>query len=131
MKIGVFSAVFGDKPWEEACKAIHDFGVTAVEVGCGGFIGKKHLNPQELLKDKTKRQKFKDKADKYGLEISALAAHGNPLHPDEKVAKEHTDDLMAAVELAPLLGVDLVNCFGGCPGADESGTGSGGPPRCG
>ncbi len=119
MKIGVLSALFGDKSWEEACKTAHDYGVKAIEVGSGGFVGKGHLNPQELLKDKTRRKKFKDIADKFGLEISALSAHGNPIHPDPGYAREHSDDLKATVELAPRLGVKIVNGFAGCPGAGK------------
>ena len=119
MKIGVFSALYGDRSWEEACKAVQESGVAAIEVGAGGFIGKKHLDPQALLKDKSQRTKFRDTAHKYGLEISAISAHGNPLHPHKKIAAEHSDDLKASVELAALLGVGVVNCFGGCPGAGE------------
>ncbi len=119
MKVGVFSALFGDKSWEEACKTSHEYGVKTIEAGSGGVVGKGHVHPQELLKDKVKRKRFKDTAEKYGLEISALSAHGNPLHPDKNYASEHSDDLKATAELAPLLGVKVVNCFGGCPGAGE------------
>ena len=41
------------------------------------------------------------------------------IHPDKKIAASDSDDLRASAELAPLLGVDVVNCFGGCPGAGE------------
>ncbi len=119
MKLGVFSALFGDKSWEEACKSAKEYGVGAIEVGGGGFVGKNHLNPREVLKDKTKIMKFKDIADKNGLEISAISVHGNPIHPDPDVSKEHSDDIRAAIELAPQLGIKVVNGFAGCPGAGE------------
>lgn len=119
MEIGVFAALFGDRSWEEACKAIHDLGIKVVEVASGGVVGKKHLNPQELLKDKVKRNKFLDTTKKYGLKISGLSAHGNPLHPDKKIAASDSDDLKASAELAPLLGAEVVIGFGGCPGAGE------------
>jgi sugar phosphate isomerase/epimerase len=117
MKLGVFSALFGNKSWEEACKSAKEYGVGAIEVGGGGFVGKNHLNPREVLKDKAKIMKFKDIADKNGLEISAISVHGNPIHPDPDVSKEHSDDIRAAIELAPQLGVKVVNGFAGCPGA--------------
>ena len=120
MEIGVFSALFGNKSWEEACKAASSFGVKAIEAGSGGVVGKGHVHPQEFLKDKAKRKKFTDTAEKYRLKISALSAHGNPLHPDSDFASAHSDDLKATTELAPLLGVDVVNCFGGCPGAGKA-----------
>ena len=119
MEIGVFSALFGDRSWEEACKSASKYGVKAIEAGSGGVVGKGHVNPQEFLKDKSKRQKFMDTAEKYGLRVSALSAHGNPLHPDSGTADSDSDDLKASAELAPLLGLDIVNCFGGCPGAGE------------
>jgi sugar phosphate isomerase/epimerase len=119
MKIGVFSALYGDRSWEEACKAISEYGVKAVEAGSGGVIGKYHVHPQEFLKDRAKRKRFIHTAKKYGLEISALSAHGNPLHPDKEFSKAHSDDLKATTELASLMGIDVVNCFGGCPGAGE------------
>lgn len=119
MEIGVFAALFGDRSWEDACKAVHDLGLKAIEVASGGVVGKKHLNPQELLKDKVKRNKFLDTAKKHGLKISGLSAHGNPLHPDKKIASSDSDDLKASAELAPLLGADVVIGFGGCPGAGE------------
>ena len=60
MRIGVFSALFGDRSWEDACKAIHDYGITAIEVGSGGFIGTSHLDSREIIKDKAKIKEFKD-----------------------------------------------------------------------
>jgi sugar phosphate isomerase/epimerase len=119
MKIGLFSPLFKDMSWEEACRSASGYGVKAIEAASGGFAGKGHVHPQELLKDKARRKKFKDTAEKYGLEISALSAHGNPLHPDKRFAAEHSDDLKATAELAPFLGVNVVNCFGGCPGGGE------------
>jgi len=119
MRIGVLSALYGDKSIEEACKSISEAGVSAVEIGAGGFVGKKHLNPQELLKDKSKINKLKDTVEKYGLEISAISVHGNPIHPDSSLSAEHSGDIEAAVELAPQLGVKVINGFAGCPGAGE------------
>ncbi len=119
MKIGVFSALYGDRSIEDACKSIKEAGVSAIEIGAGGFVGKNHLNPQELLKDKSKVRKLKDIVEKYNLEISALSVHGNPIHPDPSVSAEHSGDIEAAAELAPQLGVKVVNGFAGCPGAGE------------
>ena len=40
MKLGVLSFVFGEKSWKDACAEIKKAGLDAVEVGCGGFVGK-------------------------------------------------------------------------------------------
>ena len=57
-----------------------------------------------------------DTIHKYGLEISALSAHGNAVHPDKAIAKKFDEDLTNAILLAEKLGVPVVNTFSGCPG---------------
>ena len=53
---------------------------------------------------------------KYDMEISALAAHGNGVHPNPEIAASFTKDFENAVLLAEQLGVDTVITFSGCPG---------------
>ena len=50
------------------------------------------------------------------MEISALSAHGNAVHPDKAIAKKFDEDLTNALLLAEKLGVPVVNTFSGCPG---------------
>jgi hypothetical protein len=57
-----------------------------VEIGCGGFPGNAHANPEILLNDAGKLDEFKALIEKYGLQISALSCHGNPLHPNKEIA---------------------------------------------
>ena len=116
MKLSVFAVLLADKSLDEACKYLAQSGVQAIEIGCGGFPGKAHCNPEELLKDEKKIQEFKATIDKYGLEIAALSTHGNALHPDKAVAKAFHDDFVNAVLLAEKLGVKRVITFSGCPG---------------
>lgn len=87
-----------------------------VEIGCGGFPGTAHCNAAELLADENKQKEFLDTIHKYGLEISALSAHGNAVHPDKAIAKKFDEDLTNAILLAEKLGVPVVNTFSGCPG---------------
>ncbi|KKL62167.1 hypothetical protein LCGC14_2187940, partial [marine sediment metagenome] len=60
-----------------------------------------------------------EQGQRRGLFISALNASGNPLHPDKDYSGEHVNDLKNAVTLAGKMGVKVVNCFAGCPGAGE------------
>jgi sugar phosphate isomerase/epimerase len=120
MKLGVMANVYADKSWADACKAAREAGLTAIEPGTGGFVGKNHCNPQALLKDKKAVKNWVETAEKNGLEISGLSCHGNLLHPDKKVSDEHIADLEATIELASLIGVKVINEFGGCPGANEN-----------
>lgn len=119
MKLGVFTVLYGNLPFEEALDTIAAKGVEAVEIGCGGYPGQAHCNPYELLADEDKLAAFKQAIDSRGLMISALSCHGNPLHPQAAIAKSFHDDFMATLDLAAKLGVSVVNGFSGCPGDHE------------
>ena len=116
MKLGVFNAVLAGMTFEDAMKYLADSGVQAVEIGCGGYPGKAHCDPAVLLKDEAKLEHFKKVLKDNNLEISALSAHGNPVHPDPEVAKRYHDDFVNAVLLAEKLGVKRIIGFSGCPG---------------
>ena len=116
MKLGVLTVALGDMSLDAACKFLSEQGVQMVEIGCGGFPGTAHCNAAELLADENKQKEFLDTIHKYGLEISALSAHGNAVHPDKAIAKKFDEDLTNAILLAEKLGVPVVNTFSGCPG---------------
>ena len=116
MKLSVFAVLLADRSLDEACKYLEDSGVQAVEIGAGGFPGKAHCNPEELLRDESKIAEFKNTIEKHGLEIAALSTHGNAVHPDPAVAKQFHDDFVNTVLLAEKLGVKRVITFSGCPG---------------
>lgn len=119
MKLSVLENLYAAKTLEESLSIITGLGVHTVEMGAGGYPGKAHCNPEELLADKAKFNAFVDTFKKYDVEICALAAHGNPLHPDAKTAAAYDADLKNAVLLAEKLGIDTVVCFSGCPGDSE------------
>ncbi len=116
MKLGTFTVVLGDMNLEKACEFLSKNGVKMVEIGCGGFPGTAHCNPDVLLNDEKELEKFKDTIKKYNLEISALSAHGNMVHPVKETAASYDEDLTKAILLAEKLGVEVVCTFSGCPG---------------
>ena len=116
MKLGVMTVLLGNMKVEEAFKYLSDSGVQAVELGAGGYPGKAHANPEELLNDGAKIREQKDLVDNYNLEISSLSCHGNPVHPQKEIADAFHDDFEKTVLLAEKLGVRRVNTFSGCPG---------------
>lgn len=118
MKIGVFTAVFGDKDLEVILDNVKALSLEAIEIGAGNFAGKKLCNPEVLLKDSNKLKKFLKTIKSRNLIISALNCSGNTLHPDKDYAESNTLDLEQAVELAGRIGVPVVNTFGGCPGTE-------------
>ncbi|MDR0272925.1 MAG: sugar phosphate isomerase/epimerase [Clostridiales bacterium] len=111
MKLGVLTVPLYDRSVEEAFKYLSGLGVTAVEIGTGGFPGNTHLNPDNCNVDE-----FKGLLQKYGLTISALSCHGNPVHPNREIAERDNDDFVKTCGLAERLGVDTVVTFSGCPG---------------
>ena len=119
MKLSVLANLYGAKPLDETLKILSGLGVHTVEIGAGGYPGKAHCNPAELLADEKKFKAFVATFKKYDVEICALAAHGNPLHPDKATADMFDKDFREAVLLAEKLGVDTVITFSGCPGDHE------------
>lgn len=119
MKLSVLANLYGAKPLDETLQILTGLGVHTVEIGAGGYPGKAHCNPAELLADETKFQEFVATFRKYDVEICALAAHGNPLHPNRAMAEQYDRDFKEAVLLAEKLGIDTVITFSGCPGDHE------------
>ncbi|MDR2687011.1 MAG: sugar phosphate isomerase/epimerase [Oscillospiraceae bacterium] len=116
MKLGVFTCLLADLPLAGALAYFKSLGIEMVEIGCGGYPGNAHANPEELLNDPAKLAAFKKAIADSGMEISALSCHANPLHPDKDAAQAFDRDLTYAVLLAQELGVSRINTFSGCPG---------------
>lgn len=116
MKLGVFTPLFYDRSLDEALDYIQASGLHAVEIGCGAYPGDKHCEPDLLLNDPEALAVFQRAVANRGLTISAISAHGNPLHPRAEVARPFHEALIKAIDLAHRLEVPVVNCFSGCPG---------------
>lgn len=120
MKVGVFTPVVGFMSLEEAVPYLASIGVEALEIGAGGNPGKAHLDPEQLLGNKDKIKAVKDLMKNNNIEIAALSAHGNPVHPNKDIAKRDHYEFMRAVELCEELEVDRIVGFSGCPGDCEN-----------
>ena len=116
MKLGVLSVVLQDLPFEKAAGLLAGQGADMIEIGCGGYPGRAHCDPEILLKDKAKLREFRKILTDNGLAISALSCHANPVHPNAARAARDDADLRRAVLMAEALGVDRINTFSGCPG---------------
>jgi len=122
MKIGVFTVLFGQQPLEQVLDYVKEQGAEAVEIGTGNYPGNAHCDPDKLLSDAGARKAFLDLVESRGLVISALSCHGNPLHPDAKIAREHHETHRKTVELAEKLEIGRVCNFSGCPGDGPNAT---------
>ncbi len=119
MKLGVFTTLLSNLPFEEACKQFHEVGAQMVEIGCGGYPGNAHADPDTLLSDDAARAAFQATLEKYDLQISALSCHGNPVHPNKEIAREFDESIRKTILLAEKLGIRQINTFSGCPGDHE------------
>ena len=119
MQIGLYTNCFYNNSWEEVCRFAKEVSIKKLEVVAGGLNSKSQCNPFKLIRDKDALQKFKDTAKKHEIDIVALGAFGNPLHPQKEIAEEQRNDIESAVELAKRLEVEIVGVLSGCPGAGE------------
>jgi len=119
MKLGVMSALFAGRTLEDVCDYIADIGLGAIELPVGAWPGKPYFDPKKVLGSKKEQERINSLLKDHGLICSALAVHGNPVHPEKGFAKKHHDDFVTAVELAPKLGTDIVITFSGCPGGSK------------
>lgn len=118
MKLGVFTLLLGDKPIEETLDYLKSLGVEAVEFGVGGYVKAAHIPTEELLADQGKLSRLKRQVAERGMVISAVSVHGNPLHPNPRIARAHHEDFLRGCELAQKLEVSEVITLSGCPGSD-------------
>ncbi|MBQ7654265.1 MAG: sugar phosphate isomerase/epimerase [Clostridia bacterium] len=116
MKLGVFTTLLSYLSLDESLEYFKSKGIEMVEIGCGGYPGNAHADPEKLLNDKAALDEFKKTIDKHGLQISALSCHGNPVHPNKKIAEDFDKNIKDAILLAEKLGLSQINTFSGCPG---------------
>ena len=120
MKLGVLTNLLSNVPLEQALKYFKTLGIQMVEIGCGGYPGNAHANPDILLNDDEKLEEFKALIKKYDVEISALSCHGNPVHPNKEIASSYDKVIRNTILLAQKLGIHQINTFSGCPGDCEN-----------
>lgn len=120
MKVGAFTVAKGGLPLEEALDWFCAAGVEAVEIGTGAYPGNAHCDPVKLNGDAKARKAFLGAITSRGLVLSALSCHGNPLHPNKKIAQEHHNVWRETVKLAKSLGIECVVTFSGLPGGTPS-----------
>lgn len=120
MKVGVLTALFSQKSLGDTLDYVQKTGLEAVEIGTGNYLGDAHCKMDELLNSKEALKRFGEEFKKRNIEISALSCHGNPLHPEESIAKNHREITRKTFVLANRLGIERVTLFSGCPGDSDS-----------
>lgn len=113
MKLGVMGALFGGMKLNAALDYCEKVGLDAIELPAGAYPG----DPWKLngiLKDKKKLATLKKKIADRGLVVQGIAVHGNPVHPDKRVAAAHQASHRNGVLLAAEFNTVVIN-FSGAP----------------
>ena len=115
MKVGVFTPLLSSVGLDEVLKTLETHHIKTIELGTGNYPGDAHCK-LSLLDDRAALGDFRKRLDDRGFTISALSCHGNPLHPDPEIARQHQEVNRKTILLAEQLAVPVVVDFSGCPG---------------
>jgi len=123
MKLGLYDAVFHDRPLAGALTAIQEAGLTGIELNTGGFLPPVHVPDMDaILTDDVARDAFLAEFDGTGVSIAGLNCNGNPLHPDPAIGPAHAEDVRRSIRLAARLGQTRVVTMSGLPAGEPGGT---------
>ena len=118
--IGVFDPVYNHLSLDEMLDKFSALGIEAVEIGTGGYPGTKHCPVAELLADPAKARAWKKKFEDRKILVGAFSCHGNPVHPDPKIAARDDEYFRNSVLMAERLEVPVIVGFSGCPGGSPA-----------
>ena len=111
MKVGVFTVILRSIKLEQVLDYLCSLGVQSVEIGAGGYAGTDHCNVDALLGSARKVDDFLAQIASRRMKVSSLSCHGNPLHPNRRIAAQHDQAFRKTVRLAKRLGVSVVTTF--------------------
>lgn len=113
MKIGIVSDSLGHLGFEEMLDRAANLGIEGVEINACNWTVAPHMDLPKLRSDGTARRAFLQAFETRGLELIALNANGNQLHPTE--GAQQSAALQETIRLAGQLGVDKVVLMSGLP----------------
>ena len=113
MKIGMVTDSLAHLGFEELLDTAAGLGLAGLEVPTGNWSSAPHCDMATLRRDETARHAFLKAFADRGLELFALNANGNQLHPTD--GARQTAVLHDTIRLAGLLGVDTVVLMSGLP----------------
>ena len=113
MKIGLVSDSLGHLAFEKMLDTAKAYGIAGVEVNSCNWTSAPHCDLAGLVKDAGKRKTFAGAFKSRGLDLIALNANGNQLHPT--TGEKQSADLYDTIRLAGELGVKTVVLMSGLP----------------
>ncbi|NTF79433.1 sugar phosphate isomerase/epimerase family protein [Rhizobium rhizogenes] len=116
MKLGFVSDSLGGMSFEALLDNAARLGVSGVEVNTGGWSTAPHFDLQSMKASADSRRDFAKAFENRGLEIIALNANGNPLHPTQL---EQGECLKDTIRIAGDMGIKTVCAMSGLPAGRE------------
>jgi sugar phosphate isomerase/epimerase len=113
MKIGMVSDSLGHLSRDEMLDTAARFGISGIEFNAANWTSAPHLNLGELLSSAGERKNLLTALKSRGLELTALNANGNQLHPTE--GAKQSEALYDTIRLAGAIGIETVVCMSGLP----------------
>ena len=112
MKLGFVSDSLGSLPFDALLDSAARLGVSGVEVNTGGWSTAPHFDLEAMKNSADARRHFTRAFADRGLEIIALNANGNPLHPTQP---EQGACLKDTIRLAGDMGIKTICTMSGLP----------------
>jgi sugar phosphate isomerase/epimerase len=114
MKIGLVTDSLGHLTYEKMLDTAAALGIEGLEFNACNWTSSPHFNLADMLKGKPAQGRLQADLKSRNLQLIALNANGNQLHPTE--GKKQSDDLFDTIRVASDLGVSTVVCMSGLPG---------------
>jgi len=119
MKLGFVSDSLGAMSFHELLDNAARMGVSGIEMNTCGWSTAPHFDLKEMLGNGTTQADFRRAFADRGLEITALNANGNPLHPADPSQGEGLKD---TIRVAGAMGITTVCTMSGLPAGSSSDT---------
>jgi sugar phosphate isomerase/epimerase len=113
MKIGMVTDSLGHLSLDEMLDTTARLGIQGVEFNAANWTSAPHFNLQRLLDSSAERRDLLTSVKSRGLDIIALNANGNQLHPTEGDAQSNA--LHDTIRVAGTLGIETVVLMSGLP----------------
>ena len=113
MKIGLVTDSLGHLPRDEMLDTAQRLGIEGVEFNAANWTSAPHINLKGLLGSAPERRDLLTAVKARGLDIIALNANGNQLHPTE--GETQSEALYDTIRLAGAIGVETVVLMSGLP----------------
>ncbi|PDT44820.1 hypothetical protein CO661_26475 [Sinorhizobium fredii] len=112
MKLGFVSDSLGGMTFDGLLDSAARLGVSGVELNTGGWSTAPHFDLKTMKASADARRAFTRAFETRGLEIIALNANGNPLHPTQP---EQGECLKDTIRIAGEMGIKTVCSMSGLP----------------